>query len=85
MLPGTYREDDSEGVRKDVLMEARIEAENYKSQLQEMNVVLDSIADDREGIWTDDQRAEIRLMQKTMRTLIEQCDEMISDIDEEMQ
>lgn len=85
MLPGTYREDDSEGVKQDVLRDARIEAEGYKSQLQEMDVILDGMADDREGIWTDDQRAEIRLMQQTIRTLVEQCSEMVDDIDDEMQ
>lgn len=85
MLPGTYREDDALGVRLDTLVDARMENEASKSQLRNAYVQFDSVADDREGIWTDDERREVRQMQKTTETLIEQLEENVSDIDDELE
>lgn len=85
MLPGTYREDDSIGIKRDVLRDSLIESEDYKHRLQDVYVEFDSMADDDEGVWTDDERSEIRLMQKTVKALIDSTDENIDDIREELE
>lgn len=84
MLPGTYREDDAYGVRHDTLVDARGNLRSYKAQLEDMYVTLDALADDREGVWTDDEREELRQMQRTIRTLVEVCETNLADIDDEL-
>lgn len=83
MLPGTYDEDDGLGIRHDVLVDSRIEVENAVHFLTEMNVMLDSIADDREGIWTDGERRRLRSMQGTVQGLIERKEADLEEISEE--
>ena len=85
MLPGTYREDDADGVKLDTLVEARIEILSAKAQLQDINVMLDGLADDNEGIWTDDERTQLRQMQRDAQKLAEVCQENASDVTEELE
>lgn len=73
------------GVRHDTLVEARIEVESAKHQLEDMYVTLDSLADDREGIWTEEERAKVRSMQKAAQILADSCGDNLDDIDDELE
>lgn len=84
MLPNTYDRDDSIGVRRDTLCDALSDAKHAEEVLKEINVQLDDIADDREGIWTDDERSELRMMQETVQTLIEASQKTQGDIAHEL-
>lgn len=85
MLPGTYHKDDSDGVRRDTLVDARVEMESARAQLHDVYVTLDGLADDREGIWSADEKGEIRMMQKTADALIESCEENVDDVEAEFE
>lgn len=61
-----------------------MEVGSAKAQLKDVYVTMDSLADDREGIWTEDERQEIRLIQKTAKALVESCGENIDDIQDEL-
>lgn len=84
-LPRTYHSDDSEGVRLDTLVGARVDAEQMKRLLQEIYTSLDSAAEDPEGIFSGPDRAEMRNMQSTTKYLIDRCDECIEAINNELE
>ncbi len=84
MLPRIYNEDDALGVRMDTLVEGRIEAENARAQLEDFNVVLDSLADDRNGIWSDEDRRRLRTMQQECRSMMEQLEGDKREINSEL-
>jgi hypothetical protein len=80
----TYDDDDSIGVRRDTLVDARVELESDLYCLREMYVMLDGMADDMEGIWTSDDRATMRRQQEQIRDLIDLGEETRADIDDEL-
>ena len=82
MLPNSYREDDPPGVRLDTLTDARMEVEHTIHQLKEAYLIFDDIADDNEGIWTDDERTEVRGMQSTVSALIASKETDLEDIEQ---
>jgi len=83
MLPGTYRDDDPLGVKRDTLADSSSEVNNAIHQLEDINVRLDSIADSTNGIWTEDELAEVRMLQKTVRALLESKEQDLEDINDE--
>lgn len=84
MIPDTYNPDDDVGVRHDTLVEARIEVDSAIYRLRQINVELDALADDREGIWTADQRTELREMQRTAQAMAEACETDRADLDDKL-
>jgi hypothetical protein len=84
MLPGTYDDDDSTGVRRDILVDARVKLQSDLYDLREMNVNLDGMADDVDGIWTKDDRATMRSHQKEVQELIAVGEDNLADIEEEL-
>jgi len=85
MLPGTYDPDESRGIRRDTLADALMELNDAHHKLQQMHVSLDVIADDRERIWSDDERAEIRSLQRAVSTLMDVAQENKQDVKAEME
>lgn len=84
MLPRIYDPDASVGVRHDSLVDARIEAETAEYQLRQMHVMLDGMADTREGIWTEDQMSELRDMQARISTLLNAIETTVQDTEDEL-
>jgi hypothetical protein len=85
MLPGTYDPDAARGIRRDTLADALMELNDAHHKLQQMYVALDVIADDQERIWSDDERAEIRSLQRAVSTLMDVAQENKQDVKSEME